>query len=616
MMGRTLLRSLAENRAFGCAVALVERLDSSHPRILRVLTYHRVDEAAPFARQMAYLAERYHVVSIPRVLQALDGGPALPRRAVLLTFDDAHRSFAEVAWPILRSHAFPAALFVPTAFPDGQLARFWWDRLAEAFARGTRRTPLSTPVGTFPLATPAERAHAHTQVKRYVKDLPHAQTLAATDELCAALESPAERHEVLGWDELRRLARAGVTLGAHTRTHPRLDRVSRSEAREELLGSLHDLEREVPGLPRVFAFPDGRFDDELVELTRAAGVELAFTTRRGTNDLFASDRLRLRRLHVDACDSVAVLRAKLALSAARLAPATRLIDPPSTLERRAERAGRRERRRTRLLLRSLDAALTARLRAPRGFLSSLRDMGKPRSSHYDRIGGVVQLAVGRAPALAQRLERTLLEPARLPVRDARLELAGFGTGATVFRLESGLASSSPQALKIYRRTLGRSPEHLVGAARRYQARYLRLREDFGEVVLPASFLVLHAPLRGVPAVACLQPWLGGRVQDLLALEDGALLALLRQHALEACFAAFVRRALAWRREGSFPDLAGRGNLVVVEEQGRTRLRLIDYGIFHPVDAPASPNARIELETLAGRLESLLGRIGSDVLHTH
>ena len=617
-MSRSLLRSLAEQRSIGRALALVERLDSSRPRFLRVLTYHRVDEPEPFARQMEHISRRYHVVSISRVLSTLDGGPALPPRAVLLTFDDAYTSFARVAWPILRAHGFPATVFVPTAFPDRCEPRFWWDRLEQAFAQSSRREALATPVGTLPLGTAEERARAHVRVKRHVKDLPHAQTLTATDELCAALGSPAETHEVLGWDELRALARAGVTLGAHSRTHPRFDRIPHEQARDELLGSLRDLEREVPGLPRVFAYPDGRFDDELVELARAARVDLAFTTQRGVNDLFASDRLRLRRLHIDARDSVAVLRAKLAFSAARLRRVQRLFDRPSEPERRAERLARREHRRARLLMRSLDATLTASLRPPSGAIETLRCAVDPRSPHYERLGRMSRLALARAPALGRRLESALLDTGRLPVRGARLELAGFGSGTTVFRLESGAGDAPTWALKIYRRTLGRGPLHLAAAARRYRERYRRLRADFGDVVLPAAFLVLHAPLRGAPAVGCLQPWLGGTLQDPLELADEALLELLRAQHLEERFAAFARRLLAWRRQGFFPDLTGRGNLVVVPETGRgpARLWLIDYGIFHAVDAPASDSARTKLETLAGRLESLLERIDSDVVHAH
>ena len=612
-MARTFLRRLAASAPVGRAVALAERLDSSNPRVLRVLTYHRVDEPEPFARQMDYLARRYPVVSIRRVLAVLDGGPPLPPRALLLTFDDAYRSFAEAAWPILRAHGFPAALFVPTAFPDRPEPRFWWDRLEQGFALAPRREPLPTPLGMLPMDTPAARAQAHAVVKRHVKDLPHREALARTDEICHALGVPRLEHEVLGWDALRALAREGVVLGAHSRTHPRLDRVPRAEARAEIRESLADLAREVPDQPRVFAYPDGRFDDELVEVARAAGVELAFTTRRGTNDLARSDRLRLRRIHVDSRDSVAVLRAKLVLSAARLEPATRLLDPPSPAERRSERAVRRERRRSRLVLRSLDAALTAPLRPDGGGFERLRRALRPKSAHYERVGDLVRLALGAAPGLEPRLAGALLDTARLPFPDARLELAGFGSGATVFRLQPSTSAAGPMALKVYRRTLGRDPQHLAGAARRYRERYRRLRTAFGELVLPAEFVVLHAPLKGVAAVASVQPWLPGPLHDVLGLDDAELLARLARHDLGAPFAEFLRRVLAWHAQGPFPDLLGRGNLVMAEDGARARLWLIDYGIFHPWDSPASGAARIRLDALVRRLRYLLGRMDSHVL---
>lgn len=611
-MTSRVLRRLAESRSLAPALALAERLDSSGSWILRVLTYHRVDEPEPFARQMEYVARHYHVVSIARVLAAIDGGPRLPPRAVLLSFDDAYRSFAEVAWPILSRHGFRAVLFVPTAYPDGGEERFWWDRLEQAFARTERRTALPTPVGTLPLETAAQRAHAHVLVKRHVKDLQHAETLAATDELCAALGVGRQEHEVLGWEELRALARQGVTLGSHTRTHPRLDRVPRPQACGELLGAVRDLEREIPGQPRVLAYPDGRFDDELVELARGAGVELAFTTRRGTNDLQRSDRMRLRRIHVDSRDSVDVLRAKLVLSAARLEPVTRFLDPPTSAERVVERANRREHRRSQLVLRALDAVLTAKLRPDSRPMERLKRATRPRTAHYERIGQVLRLALDRAPGLVPRVERALLDPSRLPLRARKLELAGFGSGATVFRMESE-GVDRPLALKIYRRTLGRAPEHLAISARRYRERYQRLCADFGASVLPAEFLVVHAPLRSVPAVACIQPWLGGKLHDLLGLEDRALLGLLGAHpGLEEQFASFAARALTWRERGTFPDLLGAGNLLVAEEGGQAHLWLIDYGIFEPSDAPASAEARVAIETLACRLESLLERMGSVV----
>jgi hypothetical protein len=375
-----------------------------------------------------------------------------------------------------------------------------------------------------------------------------------------------------------------------------------------VLGSLADLEREVPGAPRVFAYPDGRFDDELVELLRVARTELAFTTRRGTNDLHRSDRLRLRRINVDALDPLPVFRAKLAASAARLAPAVRLVDPPSAAERRTERAHRAERRRSQVFLRSLDAALTAPLLPRAGALAELRRVLAPRTARYERVGRGVRLIERVWPGLEQRLVRSLLASGSLPFRAGAPELAGFGSGATVFRLRLDGGERS-LALKIYRRTLGREPQHLAAAARRYRQRFDRLRDAFGDVVLPAHFIVLHAPLRGVRAVACVQPWLEGELVDLLGLDDARLAATLAAHpALGARFVQFSRAFLAWRARGVFPDVAGRGNLCAVPGPDGPTLKLIDYGIFdryHHASPPREVSAA--LESLAVRLDRLLER---------
>ena len=123
--------------------------------MLRILAYHRVAElrdtpavdsrtvsATPegFARQMKHLAHFYRVVSMPEVLEAVEKGRSLPKRAVLITFDDAYADFTEIAWPILKQFRFPATMFVPTAYPDHRERAFWTDALYQAFAATSRIT--------------------------------------------------------------------------------------------------------------------------------------------------------------------------------------------------------------------------------------------------------------------------------------------------------------------------------------------------------------------------------------------------------------------------------------------------------------------------------------------
>jgi peptidoglycan/xylan/chitin deacetylase (PgdA/CDA1 family) len=320
---------------FARTLDALERLDPGGG-CLTVLTYHRVDTAdrradldpalisttpAEFERHVSYLARTRNVLSLDDVLAIRRGRRPAPRHAVLVTFDDAYADFATNAWPTLRRHGLPVTLFVPTAYPDRPERAFWWDRLHRVVVAAADAGTLSSPLGRMPAGTPAQRRQTMRALRAWVTRQPHREALAAlaameagAGDAMAAMEAGAGGavSSVLGWDELRALATEGVTLAAHTRTHPCLDRVTLAEARAEILGARADLGREtgVPP-PRVLAFPGGRTSDAVVDLLAAEGYEAAFTTVRGTNRLRDARWLRLRRINVGRRTSVPVLRAQL-----------------------------------------------------------------------------------------------------------------------------------------------------------------------------------------------------------------------------------------------------------------------------------------------------------------
>jgi peptidoglycan/xylan/chitin deacetylase (PgdA/CDA1 family) len=310
-------RRASGTRTFSHAVGLLERAGRPLPGVLHVLTYHRVDEperapelypgligATPgeFEEHMRFLASSCRPLTLLELLAVRRGEAPLPPHAVLVTFDDAYRSVAEHAWPIMRRHGVPLTLFVPTAYPGLGGNVFWWDRLWSALE------------GRY--ATPDERLRAYRRLREHVKSLPHDEAMAYVDGLSG--EPGGEtRPSVLDWDELRGLAAEGVALGPHSRTHPLLDKVSRAEADEEVLGSLGDLEREVGPTPRVFAHPGGA-GEGMTSLLEEQGFELAFLTRRGVNDVTRADWLRLRRINVGRSFGLAGIRVQLLSQWARI----------------------------------------------------------------------------------------------------------------------------------------------------------------------------------------------------------------------------------------------------------------------------------------------------------
>lgn len=94
--------------------------------------------------------------------------------------------------------------------------------------------------------------------------------------------------------QVREWLAAGNSIGAHTCTHPRLSKIPRDRAREEIRSSKWKLEDRFGQPIEHFAYPFGDFDDAVVEMVREAGFKTAVTMDRGVNDR-NTDPLRLKR---------------------------------------------------------------------------------------------------------------------------------------------------------------------------------------------------------------------------------------------------------------------------------------------------------------------------------
>lgn len=166
--------------------------------------YHSIDESGS-AISVGRDALRAHVrwlasgqVPVVPLEEIVSGDPALD--AVALTFDDAFANFATEAAPLLVEHRLPVTLFVVS------------DRVGTTNAWGGYDSP---GIPTLPL---------------------------------------------LDWAALGRLAREGITLGGHTRTHPRLAGMSEAALIDEIAGSAERIQAECGVRPGAFAYPYGVYD--------------------------------------------------------------------------------------------------------------------------------------------------------------------------------------------------------------------------------------------------------------------------------------------------------------------------------------------------------------------
>jgi peptidoglycan/xylan/chitin deacetylase (PgdA/CDA1 family) len=124
----------------------VSGIDATGYQLVPVLVYHNIGKESRgrlvlgvdrFTEQMKYLkANGYHVASVAEFVEWLQARRQLPRKTVVLTFDDGYRSFREYAYPVLRELRFTATLFVYTDYVGTGRNALNWDDLKALAAEG------------------------------------------------------------------------------------------------------------------------------------------------------------------------------------------------------------------------------------------------------------------------------------------------------------------------------------------------------------------------------------------------------------------------------------------------------------------------------------------------
>lgn len=213
---------------------------------LPILMYHSVSAEsskrfAPFvlsprllAEHAEYLAENDYVTLTAHDVTRIRGNREAPHpRAVVITFDDAFADFASVAFPILQAARLSSTIFVPTAFVGGT-----------------------------------------------------SRWLVAEAE---------ENRPILSWAGLGELVASGVDIGAHSHSHPQMDRLRRPMAAHEIALSKDLLEQHLQRAVTTFAYPFGYSRPTVRRLVRDLGFSAAFAVgdlvSRQDDDRFAIPRL-------------------------------------------------------------------------------------------------------------------------------------------------------------------------------------------------------------------------------------------------------------------------------------------------------------------------------------
>jgi peptidoglycan/xylan/chitin deacetylase (PgdA/CDA1 family) len=229
------------------------------------------------------------LLSVTELLDRLAEGAPL-KRAVAFTVDDGYADFARIAAPIFAEFDCPVTVFLTTGFVDGH-QWMWWDKVSVAL-KALRREAETGPM------------------IESLKRIPESEKLGRIDELVqdSGLELPLvppSQFAPIAWDDVRRLARNGVTFGPHTVTHPVLSRTGADQSQFEIAQSWHRVRDEAgDGAVPIFCYPNGepadfgaREENAIVRVGMRAALSTTsgYTSYRDFSVDRPSARLRLPR---------------------------------------------------------------------------------------------------------------------------------------------------------------------------------------------------------------------------------------------------------------------------------------------------------------------------------
>lgn len=304
-----------------------------------ILAYHRVCDignepafpfdpglvsasSSAFAWQMNYLKERYHPITFQTLLNAMDGKEGLPRRPVIVTFDDGYDDNYLNAFPVLKSLGIPATIFVSTGY-IGSGKPFWFDLAAHILYNAPAGTLLVKDLDVT-LSLDSDVGSRRAAATRLVGALKRVSNMKRLDilgwlerEYADAMKPGDFRlSHPLDWNQIREMSAAGIEFGSHTVSHPILSRLDDEELRQELVESRTRLEQELGKSAPVLAYPVGgpdEFNEKVIQAAASAGYRLGVCYMPGINRLGDVDRFRLRRQHVERYTSNAYFSGLLSL---------------------------------------------------------------------------------------------------------------------------------------------------------------------------------------------------------------------------------------------------------------------------------------------------------------
>lgn len=231
---------------------------------------------AEFEKIIVYLAKNFSIVPLSELMRLKQTGTVPDQKTLALTFDDGYLNNFENALPILKKHQVPATFYVISAGLQDDTFMAWPDAL-DLYLRYNHQQHIQLNQHTF-LAPDFKTANDELALAEYLKTL-GADTPQQVDdwiknkpELHKKRKEHAELLQLVTATQLKHYANEPLLeIGSHSHSHLCMAYISEAAAIEEFTRSKALLEACIEKPVQTFAFPDGSYQPQSIDLALKCG---------------------------------------------------------------------------------------------------------------------------------------------------------------------------------------------------------------------------------------------------------------------------------------------------------------------------------------------------------
>lgn len=272
--------------------------------ILIVLNYHNFSKYNNYKKKRGNILETGYVENFEKQIRFLKRhfsfvtpydfyqGNAKKGLNVFITFDDGYKDNFDLAYPVLYRNNAKATFFIVTS------------------VIGTNEWLLHDKIRYLILQGEIEAEQAEKCLREMNSGKPLPKSIL---ELVNDYGFPANKRLMMSWEELRKMQDSNFNIQPHTHNHSVLSFLSVDEQKMEVKNSIDSIQMNLDVSTTSFAYPNGLYNDSTISLMKSFKIDFAFTTIAGVNNL-QTDQLQLKRIGINASDSIGVLCLKILLN--------------------------------------------------------------------------------------------------------------------------------------------------------------------------------------------------------------------------------------------------------------------------------------------------------------